>query len=88
MVENTFFTQAEKTQLGILYRKLYQSAGDSITKTHISKLKKYITAGAVEQKLKRNNFGINPIIRDLNTALIVSEEIGMKGACLVGIMLH
>ena len=88
MDEIPFFTEAEKAELAILYKKLYQSAGDSITKKHIRDLKKYITAGAVEKKLKRNNFGINPIIRDLHTALIVSEEIGMKGACLVGIMLH
>lgn len=31
---------------------------------------------------------MNPVIRDLQTAVIVSEEIGMKGSCLIGIMLH
>ena len=31
---------------------------------------------------------MNPVIRDLQTAVIVAEEIGMKGSCLVGIMLH
>ena len=31
---------------------------------------------------------MNPVIRDLQTAVIVAEEIGMKGSCLIGIMLH
>ena len=31
---------------------------------------------------------MNPIIRDLRTALVVADEIGMKGSGLTGIMLH
>ena len=31
---------------------------------------------------------MNPVIKDLQTAVIVAEEIGMKGSCLIGIMLH
>ena len=31
---------------------------------------------------------MNPVIRDLQTAVIVAEEIGMKGSCLISIMLH
>ena len=41
-----------------------------------------------DKKLTRNIFGMNPIIRDLRTALIVADEIGMKGSGLTGIMLH
>ena len=39
MDEIPFFTEAEKAELAILYKKLYQSAGDSITKKHIRDLK-------------------------------------------------
>ena len=31
---------------------------------------------------------MNPVIRDLQTAVVVADEIGMKGSCLIGIMLH
>lgn len=88
MKEKTFFTATEKRELAVLYKKLYKLAGESISKEDIDKLKKYLISGGAEKKLKRNNFGMNPVIRDLQTALIVAEEIGMKGAALVGIMLH
>lgn len=52
------------------------------------KLKKHLIKAAQCNGLQRNNFGMNPVIRDLQTAVIVAEEIGMKGSCLIGIMLH
>ena len=88
MDEISFFTEAEKKEVASLYKKLYQSASDSITKTHIHNLKKYITKAASENKFERNNFGMNPVVRDLQTERIVSEEIGMKGSGMCGIMLH
>ncbi len=54
----------------------------------LPKLKKHLIKAAQCNGLQRNNFGMNPVIRDLQTAVIVAEEIGMKGSCLVGIMLH
>ena len=36
----------------------------------------------------RNAFGMNPVIKDMQTAVIVAEEIGMRRASILGIMLH
>ena len=83
-----FITGAEKEEFFSLYKQLYQLAGDSVTTDNIRNLKKYLTAGVNDKKLIRNNFGMNPIIRDLRTALVVADEIGMKGSGLTGIMLH
>ena len=83
-----FFTSEEKKELFSLYRHLMQSAGDSISWRDCQKLKKHLIKAAQCNGLQRNNFGMNPVIRDLQTAVIVAEEIGMKGSCLVGIMLH
>ena len=38
--------------------------------------------------IPRNVFGMNPIIKDMQTAVIVAEEIGMRRASILGIMLH
>ena len=38
--------------------------------------------------MPRNVFGMNPIIKDMQTAIIVAEEIGMKRASILSIMLH
>lgn len=83
-----FFTSEEKKELFSLYRHLLQSAGDSIFRKDCHKLKKHLIKAAQCNGLQRNNFGMNPVIRDLQTAVIVAEEIGMKGSCLIGIMLH
>ena len=83
-----FFTLEEKKDLFSLYRHLLKSAGDSIFWRDCQKLKKHLIKAAQCNGLQRNNFGMNPVIRDLQTAVIVAEEIGMKGSCLIGIMLH
>ena len=83
-----FFTSEEKKELFSLYRHLMQSAGASIFWRDCQKLKKHLIKAAQCNGLQRNNFGMNPVIRDLQTAVIVAEEIGMKGSCLIGIMLH
>lgn len=38
--------------------------------------------------IPRNVFGMNPIIKDMQTAVIVAEEIGTRRASILGIMLH
>ena len=83
-----FFTSEEKKELFSLYRHLLQYAGDSISLKDCQKLKNHLIKAAQYNGLQRNNFGMNPVIKDLQTAVIVAEEIGMKGSCLIGIMLH
>ncbi len=85
---DAFFTKTEKAELTALYRRLMQSAGDSIAREDVKKLKNYLIQAAADNNLQRNNFGMNPVIRDMQTAVIVSEEIGMKGSVITGIMLH
>ena len=85
---NDFFTSEEKKELFSLYRHLMQSAEDSISWKDCQKLKNHLIKAAQYNGLQRNNFGMNPVIKDLQTAVIVAEEIGMKGSCLIGIMLH
>ncbi|WP_321480676.1 RelA/SpoT family protein [uncultured Bacteroides sp.] len=85
---DTFFTKTEKTELLVLYKKLMQSSGDSISSQNAKRLKHYLIEAAKNNNMQRNNFGMNPVIRDMQTAVIVADEIGMKGSCLIGIMLH
>lgn len=84
----SFFTGKEKIELLRLYKTLIQSSGDTITRQETLKLKEYLYKAAESNSLKRNSFGMNPVIRDLQTAVIVCEEMGVKGSCLSGVMLH
>ena len=83
-----FFKAEEKKELFSLYKQLLHSAGDTFFQQDRRKLKKHLIQAAQINGLLRNNFGMNPIIRDMQTAVIVAEEMGVKGSCLIGIMLH
>lgn len=88
MEEPAFFTDAERELLHSLYKKLLQTSGDTITHEDCLKLKKHLIQAGRDECLQRNSFQMNPVIQDMQTALIVSEEIGMKRASILGIMLH
>lgn len=83
-----FFKAEEKKELFSLYKQLLNSANDRFFLQDCRKLRKYLIHAVQNNGLQRNNFQMNPIIRDLKTAVIVAEEIGMRGSCLMGIMLH
>ncbi|MCD8261586.1 MAG: RelA/SpoT family protein [Bacteroides sp.] len=88
MEEIVFFRDKEKKLLQTLYKKLILSAGDSVKREEAVKIKRILTDAVCSNKLSRNIFDMNPVLKDMQTACIVSEEIGMKGSCLIGIMLH
>lgn len=86
--ETTFFTAKERAELPILYRNLAALSGDSIPRDKRQKLKSYLKKVIESGKLRRNCFGMNPIILDMQTACIVANEIGMKGTSIEGILLQ
>lgn len=88
MEDTSFFTNEEVVLLRSLYRRLLYTAGDSISKEDKQKLRQHLHQAIGVDCMQRNSFNMNPVVRDLQTAIIVSEEIGMKGSCLIGIMLH
>lgn len=88
MGQTLIFTNAEKILLHQLYKRLRLTAGDTVTKDQVLTLKNLLISGIEKCALQRNNFDMNPVLRDIQTSIIVSEEIGMKGSCLMGIMLH
>ncbi len=52
------------------------------------KIKDIILRAAETGQLHRNQFGLNPILFDLQTAVITAEEIGLNRASIVSILLH
>ena len=88
METNAFFTGDEKRQLSVLYRKLLQLSGETLRKGDCRKLKSHLIQAVQGNHVNRDVFGLNPIIKDMQTAVIVAEEIGMRRASILGIMLH
>ena len=88
MEYNDFFTPEEKEQLFSLYRKLLQLSGDTLRKGDCRKLKNHLINSIQSNRIQRDIFGLNPVIKDMQTAVIVAEEIGMSRASILGLMLH
>ena len=88
MEDKFYFTTQEKELLLKLYKQLKQLSGDTLHKDDCYKIKKHLHLFVSEGTLPRNVFGMNPIIKDMQTAVIVAEEIGMKRASFLSIMLH
>ena len=88
MVSEDFFTPEEKRLLFVLYRKLLQLSGDTLLKGDCRQLKTDLIHSIQTSRIHRDVFGLNPVIKDMQTAVIVAEEIGMRRASILGLMLH
>ena len=88
MEDKFYFTNQEQELLIKLYKQLKQLSGETLQKDDCFKIKKHLHQFITEGNLPRNVFGMNPVIKDMQTAIIVAEEIGMKRASVLSIMLH
>lgn len=88
MEQNTFFSANEKKELKQLYRQLLAISDNLLCRNECKKLKKMVTEAVQQDFLQRNVFGMNPVINDMETAIIVSNEIGLTRGAVLGIMLH
>ena len=75
MEENVFFTPEEHLQLISLYKRLLLLSKDTLQKDDCHKLKTHLIKVMTGDSIPRNAFGMNPIIKDMQTAVIVAEEI-------------
>ena len=88
MVSEDFFTPEERKLLFILYRKLLRLSGDTLLKGDCRQLKSDLVHSIQSDRIHRDVFRLNPLIKDMQTAVIVAEEIGMRRASILGVMLR
>lgn len=88
MAENSFFTEEEYKELFVLYKNLLKLSGDTLQPHDCKQLKQNLIEATKNQLLVRDVFGLNPILKDMQTAVIVADEIGMRRASILSIMLH
>ncbi len=83
-----FFTADERALFLSSYRRLLRLTAGTVSNDEIRRLKELIGKAMDEGRLQRDIFGLNPLVKDLQTAVIVADEIGMKRAGILAIMLH
>ena len=83
-----FFTEEERQRIEEVQRKIFALAADVIQEGDKEKLRRYIRHAAEQGLLQRDAFDINPIVKDLETALIVGEEIGLSRGSVLSVLLN
>ena len=87
-IYTTFFTPEEAVLYGELKAKLSVLAGESLRGEEMERVENLLQSAIEEGRIERDTFGLNPIINNLQTAIIVVDEMGMRRAAIVSIMLH
>lgn len=88
MEQTEFFTIQEKTQLKQTYKELLKLSGSILHPDDCQRLKKHLIQATLNNFLHRDVFGMNPILNDMETAIIVASEIGLTRGSILGVMLH
>lgn len=88
MEERLCFTLEEKAQAERLGRELIEKVGDTIRDDDASKVQRWL-ADAIERNcIQRDVFGLNPVIMQLQTAIISVDEIGLRRDGVLAILLY
>ena len=80
-------TPAERRQLVASYRKLLH-AGIALRDDDAAKIRERLRKAHAEGRLHRDAFGLDPVVRSLDTALLAADEIGLRRDGLVAVMLR
>ena len=86
--DKAFFTPEELSQIEELKSKLQELAGDCIRPEDMERMHALLSTAIHEERIGRDSFGLNPIINNLQTAIIVADEMGMRRAAIISILIH
>ncbi|MCF0196296.1 MAG: bifunctional (p)ppGpp synthetase/guanosine-3',5'-bis(diphosphate) 3'-pyrophosphohydrolase, partial [Bacteroidaceae bacterium] len=82
------FTAEERKRLVELHTKLKALAGDSMQPDDERLVRDYIQRALLSGNISRDAFGLNPLLCDAETALLIAEEIGLSRGAVLGILLN
>ena len=87
MTADEFYTPEERTQQQALMQQLDSLTRDFISDSDKERIGRYRLRAIEGGQLGRDVFGFNKALDDLRTAIIVCDEMGMKRAATLGILL-
>lgn len=84
------FTDEERAGLELIQRKLFEIAAEALDEGDEAKVRAYLNRVISSEKggLHRDAFGLNPIIKEWETALVVVQEIGLSRGSILGVLLN
>ncbi len=87
-MDDKYFNTVEQAALIPLYRRLIRAAGDNVEPNDITRIRTIITEGIKENHYRRDRYGINPTIHNLETALALCDKISPDRNMIIAILLY
>ncbi len=84
MGNDGLFTGEERTDILTLLDELTQETGSSLRTGEADTVRRYLLRTTEQDGMSRDEFGLNPILLDLQTALLVAREIGVNRGAIIG----
>lgn len=88
MADRFEFTYQEKAASLLLYSTLKEKVGPSLLPDDEKKIRGHLADSVKQNLIKRDVFGLNPVLFGFQTAMIVVDEIGLKRDAVLAILLH
>ena len=88
MNEQIDFTSAEREQALTLLAQLREKIAPSLQEGDEAKTRHHLMKAIEEGQMRRDFFGLNPVVTSLQTALLAIDEIGLRRDAVLAIMLH
>ncbi len=85
---DTIIKESEKGEMLDAMHRLQQLTADTINETDIRRIREIIFNALDSGALQRDVFDLNPVLFDLQTAIITAEEIGLSRASVISTLLH
>lgn len=87
-MDDRYFNTVEQAALIPLYRRILKATGDIVEPNDITRIRSIITKGIKEGFYRRDRYGINPTIHNLETALALCEKISPDRNMIIAILLY
>ncbi len=87
MIDNNFFTLHERETMLNLHQQLLAVGGQDVPYSDKELVKQYIRRAAETGQLTRDDFGLNPVVCDMQAALVLAKDMGMTRGSIVAVML-
>ena len=87
-MSESYFYDSEKPTVLKLCRELIYKNRDQLSASDINRVHAIIKEGILQNHYKRDKYGINPTIRNLNTALLLTDNIGPDRNMIIAILLY
>lgn len=78
----------ERTEIIEQFRRLQDISNDTMTSDDMKSIRRVLLEAVNSGALNRGAFDLNPILFDIQTALITVQEIGLSRASIISILLH